>query len=55
MLVGEYLKHYLEDRPHQGVGNVPLKIHEGEPPMEGEVVCHERLGGLLKHYQRHAA
>lgn len=55
LLVDEYLKHYLQERPHQGVANVPLRPYEGEPPTEGEVVCHERLGGLLKHYQRQAA
>jgi hypothetical protein len=37
------------------VGNVPLKITMGDPPIEGEVVCKERLGGLLKHYERKAA
>jgi putative transposase len=54
-LIDEYLTHYLEERPHQGVGNAPLKINPGEPAPEGEVVCHERLGGVLKHYQRQAA
>jgi hypothetical protein len=54
-LVDEYLKYYLEVRPHQGVGNVPLKTHKGEPATDGKVVCHERLGGVLKHYGRQAA
>jgi hypothetical protein len=43
--------------PHQGVGNVPLN-GEGEDPVDvlsmEDVVCEERLGGLLKSY-RHAA
>jgi putative transposase len=54
-LVDEYLKHYLDERPHQGVSNAPLIIGHGDPPTDGEVVCNERLGGLLKHYQRQAA
>src|SRR5450631_3829225 len=43
-LIAEYLAHYLEERPHQGVGNAPLKITSDDPPTKGEVVCHERLG-----------
>ena len=54
-LMDEYLAHYLTERAHQGVGNVPLKICPGDPPTEGEVVCQERLGGLLRHYERKAA
>ena len=49
-VVGEYLRYYPEERPHQGMGNVPLTINGIE--TEGEVVCRERLGGLLRHYYR---
>ncbi|MCB9915604.1 MAG: transposase [Planctomycetes bacterium] len=47
----EYLEHYNAERPHQGVGNVPLR-----PRVRGhgEIECHERLGGLLKSYRRAA-
>ena len=55
LLVFSYLQFYNERRPHQGVGNVPLKVVADEPPSEGEIVCHEQLGGLLKHYERKAA
>lgn len=53
-IVKEYLAHYNGERPHQGVGNVPLT---SSPPDTswGEVVCVERLGGLLRHYHRVAA
>ena len=51
-IIGEYLVHYHEERPHQAVGNAPLV---GVPLGKGEVVCRERLGGLLKHYYRKAA
>ena len=49
-----WLTHYHKFRPHQGLGNVP--IDTGLPPPRPiddfrleEVVCHESLGGLLKH------
>jgi len=52
-IVREFLLHYHHERPHQGLGNVPLS---GSPPVgDGEVECRERLGGLLKHYERVAA
>lgn len=59
-LILEYLAHYHEERPHQGVGNVPLsEVGSDAPPTlpfpSGEVVCQERLGGLLRHYHRSAA
>jgi putative transposase len=58
-LLSELLAHYPEERPHQGLGNVPLG---GVPPSEeapavlplSEVRCRERLGGVLKHYRRAA-
>ncbi len=59
-LVNEFVEHYNLERPHQGVGNVPLPdIGQNEPRIlpfpSGEVRCRERLGGLLKHYYRNAA
>jgi putative transposase len=54
-LIDEYLAHYSMERPHQGMGNLPLAITSGNPQTEGEVFCHERLGGLLRHYERKAA
>jgi len=55
-----YLDYYHRFRPHQGIGNVPPDpAHRPTSPMEdaqiGHVVCHEHLGGLLKHYERRAA
>jgi len=56
-LVREYVEHYHEERPHQGLEN---RLIRGQPPpfqatSNGEVQCHTRLGGLLKHYYRVAA
>ena len=50
--VGEYLQHYQAERPHQGLGNDPLEV---VPRVRrGTVRCRERLGGLLRHYDRAA-
>lgn len=54
-VINEFVKHYHEKRPHQGVGNVPLTHSEPVEPWQGEeVVCEARLGGLLKSYRRAA-
>ena len=55
-LVREFVAHYHEERPHQGLDN---RLLRGEPPPgndgEGPVLCRTRLGGLSKHYYRAAA
>jgi transposase InsO family protein len=50
----EFVAHYHDDRPHQGVGNELLRPPAGDSPGGGEVVADERLGGLLRSY-RHSA
>ena len=59
-LFKEWLHYYHTARPHQGLGNVPISASLPPPePLEGfrleAVVCHESLGGLLKHFERRAA
>jgi len=62
-LLCEYLAHYNGElggeRPHQGLGNVPLSpvIPAPQPGNTStkDVVFRERLGGLLKHYHHAAA
>ncbi len=49
----EYGAHHHTERPHQGLGNklvAPIK-----PVGNGEIVETERLGGLLRSYDRAAA
>jgi putative transposase len=52
----QYVEHFHHERNHQGKGNVLLF-----PPVsqdterQGPVQCRERLGGLLKYYDRAAA
>jgi putative transposase len=54
-VVREFLRYYHDERPHQGLGNVlPAKL-PSVTDSGGEIVCRERLGGLLKHYERVAA
>jgi transposase InsO family protein len=52
--VREFVHHYHEERPHQGLGNelIASKTTSRGP---GPVRCRERLGGLLKFYYREAA
>jgi transposase InsO family protein len=49
-----FMHHYHEERPHQGLGNeliAPTTTVVGTGP----ITCRERLGGLLKFYDREAA
>ena len=58
-LVQEFVAHYHEERPHQGLGNHLIVADKPPPdddvPGSQNLVCRERLGGLLKHYERQAA
>ena len=56
----QWLAYYHTARPHQGLGNVPIGKAVPPPDPIGDfcledVICHESLGGLLKHYERKAA
>jgi hypothetical protein len=59
-ILDEWTTYYHTQRPHRGLGNVPISSLLPPPePLESlrleDVVCHESLGGLLKHYERRAA
>jgi putative transposase len=59
-ILSSWLTHYHTQRPHQGLGNVPILADLPPPePIEGfrleNVVCHESLGGLLRRYERRVA
>jgi transposase InsO family protein len=57
-LVEEYVEFHNTVRPHQGMGNKPLSWADTSERDESvpldEVICDERLGGLLRHYCRAA-
>lgn len=52
--VREYLVHYHEERPHQGLDNQLIVPLERPPDTDAPVETHERLGGLLRSYRRAA-
>jgi len=52
----EYVEHYHHERNHQGKGNVLLfPAVSRDTEQAGPLRCRERLGGLLKYYEREAA
>jgi len=57
--ISEYVAHYHAERPHLALGNVPPGLDKPPERVEclgpEDVVVRERLGGLLRHYERKAA
>ncbi len=51
-VLSEYLKYYHHERIHQGINRIIEPRHKGN---DGEIICIERLGGLLKSYHRKVA
>jgi transposase InsO family protein len=52
----EYVAHYHHERNHQGKGNMVLfPTMSQATARQDSVQCRERLGGLLKYYEREAA
>jgi len=57
-LVAEYVAHFETERPHQGLDNrliIARNAPSNDVPSLGNLNCRERLGGLLRHYERRAA
>jgi putative transposase len=52
--VDEFCEHEHRELNHQGLENIIIQP-DFESAEEGEVNCHERLGGLLRYYYRDAA
>jgi putative transposase len=53
--VCELIRHYHAKRNHQGLENKIIEPEDSVGKATGEIVCRERLGGLLKYYHRCAA
>ena len=49
--VEAYVRHHNVERPHQGIGNVPVGAWT---VGAGEIICDESLNGLLKSFRRAA-
>ncbi len=54
-IVREYAAHYHRERNHQGLGNRLIEDRPRAANDNGEVRCHQRLGGVLRYYCREAA
>jgi hypothetical protein len=50
-IIQNYVDHYHFERPHQSLNN---NIIDPPPNGKGEIICQERLGGMLKFYRRAA-
>jgi hypothetical protein len=53
--VSSLLVHCHAERNHQGLGNRLIQPGAEAGRRDGDVVCRERLGGLLRYYYRKAA
>jgi hypothetical protein len=53
--LAEFVEHFHGERPHQGKGNVLLfPTQRLEQTADAQIVCRQRLGGLLRYYCRAA-
>ena len=53
--INQYLEHYHDERPHQGIGNRPPLASAAVPRPARIIDCRQRLGGLLRSYRGLAA
>jgi transposase InsO family protein len=53
--VAEFVRHYNQERNHQGLANKIIQPEFPVFPVEGDVRCRKRLEGLLRYYYREAA
>lgn len=56
-VLAETMEHYHAERHHQGLGGTLIRplIANDNTNRDGQIVCRERLGGLLRFYSRTAA
>jgi putative transposase len=52
--IREFVVHYRCERNHQGIGNLLIVPDRGLTHRHGPVRCRQRLGGMLKYYDRAA-
>ena len=53
--INEFLEYYHHERNHQGLENRLIDPLTEVGSADGDVVCRERLGGVLRYYYRDAA
>ena len=54
-VLSEFVDHYQEARPHQGLGQRTPSGELPAPVPAGRIVRRDRLGGLIHEYERAAA
>ena len=52
--IGQFVLHFHSERNHQGLGNRIIDPGKEVGGRGGELLCQERLGGLLRYYHRKA-
>ena len=53
--IRQFLFHFHGERNHQGLDNRLIDRGDEVGLSQGEIQCHERLGGILRFYYRQAA
>ncbi len=53
--VRQFLEHYHTERNHQSLDNKIIEPDNDVGQTTGEIICRERLGGMLRYYHRTAA
>jgi transposase InsO family protein len=53
--IATFLDHFHTERNHQGLGNRLIEPREEVYRRGGDLLCRERLGGMLRYYYRKAA
>jgi len=53
--IAQFCDHYHRERNHQGLENRLIEPDDDVGQCAGQIVCDQRLGGLLKYYRRKAA
>ena len=54
-VITTFLEHFHLERNHQGIENRLIDPGEEVGRRDGEVLCRERLGGMLRYYYRKVA
>jgi len=52
--IDEFIRHYNQERNYQGLANKIILPEFPVFPVEGDVCCRKRLGGLLRYYYSEA-
>jgi len=53
--INEFVEYYHHERNHQGLENRLIAPLTKVGSADGDVLCRERLGGMLRYYYRDAA